>query len=70
MEVNQRQHQILAAKISRFFDDELAGRTIALWGLAFKANTDDMREAPSLSVIGALTAAGAKVRAYDPVADA
>ena len=68
MEVNQRQHHILAAKISRFFGDELAGRTIALWGLAFKANTDDMREAPSLSVIDALTAAGAKVRAYDPVA--
>ena len=68
MQVNQRQHHILAAKISRFFDDELAGRTIALWGLAFKANTDDMREAPSLSVIDALTAAGAKVRAYDPVA--
>ena len=68
MEVNQRQHRILAAKIRHFFDDELTGRTIALWGLAFKANTDDMREAPSLSVIDALTAAGAKVRAYDPVA--
>ena len=68
MQVNQRQHRILAAKIRRFFDDELAGRTIALWGLAFKANTDDMREAPSLSVIDALTAAGARVRAYDPVA--
>ena len=68
MEVNRRQHHILAAKIIRFFDDDLAGRTIALWGLAFKANTDDMREAPSLSVIDALTAAGAKVRAYDPVA--
>ena len=68
MEVNQRQHHILAKKISRFFDNELAGRTIALWGLAFKANTDDIREAPSLKVIDALTAAGAKVRAYDPVA--
>ena len=68
MRVNERQHNILATKISRFFDDELAGRTIALWGLAFKANTDDMREAPSLSVIEALTTAGAKVRAYDPVA--
>ena len=68
MEVNQRQHHILATKISRFFGDELAGRTISLWGLAFKANTDDMREAPSLSIIDALTAAGAKVRAYDPVA--
>ncbi|HKO68168.1 MAG TPA: UDP-glucose/GDP-mannose dehydrogenase family protein [Burkholderiaceae bacterium] len=68
MEVNQRQQHILAAKISRFFGGELAGRTIALWGLAFKANTDDMREAPSLSVINALTSAGAKVHAYDPVA--
>ena len=68
MQVNQRQHHILAGKISRFFDGELAGRTVALWGLAFKANTDDMREAPSLKVIDALTAAGAKVRAYDPVA--
>lgn len=68
MEVNQRQHRILATKISRFFDDDLTGRTIALWGLAFKANTDDMREAPSLGVIDALTAGGAKVRAYDPVA--
>ena len=68
MQVNQRQHHILAAKVSRFFDNQLTGRTVALWGLAFKANTDDIREAPSLSVIGALTAAGAKVRAYDPVA--
>ena len=68
MQVNRRQHHILVAKIRRFFDGDLAGRTIALWGLAFKANTDDMREAPSLSVIEALTAAGAKVRAYDPVA--
>ena len=55
MQGQQRQHHILAVKISRFFDDELAGRTIALWGLAFKANTDDIREAPSLSIIDALT---------------
>jgi UDPglucose 6-dehydrogenase len=67
-QVNARQRCILAAKISRFFDGELEGRTIALWGLAFKANTDDIREAPSLAVIEALTAAGATVRAYDPVA--
>lgn len=70
MQVNTRQRRILAAKISRFFDGELEGRTIALWGLAFKANTDDIREAPSLSVIDALTSAGARVRAYDPVAHA
>ena len=68
MQVNARQRRVLAAKISRFFDGELEGRTIALWGLAFKANTDDIREAPSLSLIDALTASGAKVRAYDPVA--
>ena len=70
VKVNARQHQILAAKISSFFNGNLAGRTIALWGLAFKANTDDVREAPSISVINALTAAGATVRAYDPVASA
>ena len=68
IKVNTRQRRILAVKISRFFDDELEGRTIALWGLAFKANTDDIREAPSLSIIEALTSAGARVRAYDPVA--
>jgi UDPglucose 6-dehydrogenase len=66
--VNLRQRRILADKIAAFFDGQLAGRTIALWGLAFKANTDDMREASSLAIIDALTRAGAKVRAYDPVA--
>ena len=70
IQVNARQRGILAAKISRFFDDDLEGRTVALWGLAFKANTDDIREAPSLTVIDALTSAGARVRAYDPVAHA
>ncbi len=68
IQVNARQRRILAAKVSRFFGGDLAGRTIAVWGLAFKANTDDIREAPSLSLIDALTTAGAKVRAYDPVA--
>ena len=68
--VNARQRRILAEKISQFFAGQLEGRTIALWGLAFKANTDDMREAPSLAVMDALTAAGARVRAYDPVASA
>ena len=68
VKVNARQHEILAAKISTFFGGKLEGRTVALWGLAFKANTDDIREAPSISVINALTAAGARVRAYDPVA--
>jgi UDPglucose 6-dehydrogenase len=59
---------VLAAKILKHFDGDLKGRTIALWGLAFKANTDDMREASSLAVIEELTKAGARVVAYDPVA--
>ena len=66
--VNARQRRILMEKMQRFFDGQLAGKRIALWGLAFKANTDDMREAPSLSLIEALTEAGASVLAYDPVA--
>src|SRR5690606_10777439 len=52
----------------RHYAGQLAGRTIALWGLAFKPNTDDMREAPSRALMEALWSAGAKVRAYDPVA--
>jgi UDPglucose 6-dehydrogenase len=67
-QVNARQRRILFDKMQRFFDGKLAGRRIALWGLAFKANTDDMREAPSLALIEALTGAGATVVAYDPVA--
>jgi UDPglucose 6-dehydrogenase len=66
--VNARQRRILFEKMHHFFDGRLAGRCIAVWGLAFKANTDDMREAPSLSLIEALTGAGARVVAYDPVA--
>jgi UDPglucose 6-dehydrogenase len=50
------------------FGDDLAGRTFALWGLAFKPNTDDMREAPSRVVVAELLKRGARVRAYDPVA--
>jgi UDPglucose 6-dehydrogenase len=65
--VNTRQKHVLFAKLKAHFG-ELAGRTIALWGLAFKPNTDDMREAPSRVLIEALWAAGASVRAYDPVA--
>jgi len=66
--VNERQKHVLFDKILRFFGGKLAGRTIAVWGLAFKPNTDDMREAPSRVLMEALWAAGAKVRAYDPVA--
>ncbi len=67
-ETNQRQKEILFRKISAHFGGELKGRTIALWGLAFKPNTDDMRAAPSRTLMEALWAAGASVRAYDPVA--
>ena len=66
--VNDAQKRVLFTKIERFFDGRLAGRTFALWGLAFKPNTDDMREAPSRILMEALWAAGAAVRAYDPVA--
>ncbi len=65
--VNDRQKQFLFNKIKAHFGD-LKGRTIALWGLAFKPNTDDMRAAPSRVLMEALWAAGATVRAYDPVA--
>ena len=66
--LNARQKQRFFEKISDYFGGKLKGKTIALWGLAFKPNTDDMREAPSLVVIGGLLAAGAKVKAYDPEA--
>ncbi len=68
--VNNRQKSVLLDKLKRHFGDALAGKTIALWGLAFKPNTDDMRAAPSRTLIEGLWAVGAKVRAYDPVANA
>ena len=66
--VNDEQKQRLHAMISRFYGGALAGRRIALWGLAFKPRTDDMREAPSIELMRALWKAGAVVAAYDPVA--
>ena len=66
--VNFRQKELLFKKISDYFGGDLQGRTIALWGLAFKPNTDDMREASSRTLMEALWQAGARVRAYDPVA--
>jgi UDPglucose 6-dehydrogenase len=66
--VNKRQKQVLFNKISNYFGGQLAGKTIAVWGLAFKPNTDDMREAPSRTLIEALWAAGARVQAFDPEA--
>jgi UDPglucose 6-dehydrogenase len=65
--VNERQKEVLVHKMQQHFP-ELRGRTLALWGLAFKPNTDDMREAPSRTIIELLLQAGARVRAYDPVA--
>jgi UDPglucose 6-dehydrogenase len=66
--VNARQKQVLFRRLEEHFHGDLAGRTVAVWGLAFKPNTDDMREAPSRDLMEALWAAGAHVRAYDPEA--
>jgi UDPglucose 6-dehydrogenase len=66
--VNAEQKRKLFALVSRHFESRLNGRTIALWGLAFKPNTDDMREAPSRTLLDQLWEAGANVRAYDPEA--
>ena len=67
-EVNERQKSIVFEKLFKAFDGNLKGKTIALWGLAFKPETDDMREAPALVIIDRLIKAGAKVNVYDPVA--
>ena len=67
-EVNTRQKGVLFEKIATHFGDDLKGRTIAVWGLSFKPNTDDMREAPSRVLIDSLLKAGALVRAHDPEA--
>ena len=69
-QVNDAQKQTLFQKLARVFNDELSGKTIALWGLSFKPETDDMREASSRTLIEALWQAGAKVVAYDPKASA
>jgi UDPglucose 6-dehydrogenase len=66
--VNKRQKQTLFNKISSHYDGNLKGKTFAVWGLAFKPNTDDMREAPSRTLMEALWAQGANVRAFDPEA--
>ncbi len=65
--VNNDQKTVLLKKINKHFSDDLQGKVFAFWGLSFKPNTDDMREAPSLVLIEALLKAGAKVQAYDPV---
>jgi len=65
-EVNNIQKTILMDKISGYFGGNLEGKTLAMWGLSFKPNTDDMREAPAIYMIKALAAAGAKIQAHDP----
>jgi UDPglucose 6-dehydrogenase len=65
---NEAQKSVLTGKITRRLGENLQGKTFALWGLAFKPNTDDMREAPSLVLIAGLLERGASIRAYDPVA--
>lgn len=67
-EVNERQKRIMFEKLERFYKGDLKGKTIAVWGLAFKPETDDMREATSLVVIDLLKKAGCNVRVYDPIA--
>jgi UDPglucose 6-dehydrogenase len=66
--VNDRQKTVMFKKITSHFSGQLKGKTFAVWGLSFKPNTDDMREAPSLVLIELLLKAGAKIRVYDPVA--
>jgi len=66
--VNERQKSVLVDKVVARFGEDLAGRCFAMWGLAFKPNTDDMREAPSRVIVAELLRRGARVRAYDPVA--
>nr|WP_295866151.1 UDP-glucose/GDP-mannose dehydrogenase family protein [uncultured Chitinophaga sp.] len=68
MDVNEKQKLFLLPKIKAYFNDDLKGKHFALWGLAFKPNTDDIREAPALYIIDALLAAGATVTVFDPEA--
>ena len=67
-DVNEDQKSVLFNKLTERIGTDLTGRTFAMWGLSFKPNTDDMREAPSLVLIDKIRAAGGKVIAYDPVA--
>lgn len=68
MEINEKQKMHLIPKIKAWFNNDLKGKKIAIWGLAFKPNTDDIREAPALAIIEALLAEGAVITAYDPEA--
>ncbi len=66
--INERQKRLLFGKIQKHFKNRIEGKTFALWGLSFKPETDDMREAPSVTLIDQILQAGGKVRAYDPIA--
>jgi len=68
MDINYQQQGALVEKVLKHFDGDIKGKTLALWGLAFKPHTDDIREAPSLTIIDRLVEAGARVVAYDPEA--
>ena len=67
-DVNHAQKEVLVRKVKQRFGDDLKNRTFAVWGLAFKPDTDDMRESPAITIIQALTDAGARINAYDPKA--
>ncbi|MEX1138366.1 MAG: UDP-glucose/GDP-mannose dehydrogenase family protein, partial [Bacteroidota bacterium] len=67
-QVNEEQKMVTVKKLRRYFKEKLKGSTVAVWGLAFKPNTDDLRDAPAITIIEGLLAEGVKVRAHDPVA--
>ena len=68
VKVNEKQHHILSKKIMAYLGPDLLGKTIAVWGLSFKPNTDDIREAPALKIIEDLLQKGALIKAFDPEA--
>ena len=68
MDVNEDQKSILSRRIKKYFGESIANKTIGIWGLAFKPNTDDIREAPALTIISELLKAGAQIKAFDPEA--
>lgn len=67
-QVNERQKELLFTKLIKYFGGDIRGKKIAMWGLAFKPETDDMREAPSLVLIDKIVSAGGNVKVYDPIA--